>query len=128
MIQVNLSRVVLIFLITIFLGWGTNSIYGQSNASNNYQETTNSYLIEFHHTPETCSETLDKFSSDAPELLNNIEWGCLSGDHTGYLIVESKNEVGALQTLPASLRSEAKVEKVNKFTMAQIKSLHQPHN
>jgi hypothetical protein len=44
------------------------------------------------------------------------------------MIVESTNEVAALQTLPASLRPEAKVEKVDKFTMAQIKSLHLQHN
>jgi len=128
MIQFSFPRVVLIILITIFIGWGTNSIHGQNQMNNGYQETLNSYLIEFHHTPETCLATLDKFSSDAPEILNKIEWGCLSGDHTGYMIVDAKNEVGALQTLPASLRPEAKAEKVDKFTMAQIKSLHQQHN
>jgi hypothetical protein len=90
-------------------------------------ETMNTYLIKFPHTPENCIATLDKISKDSPDLLNKIEWGCKSGDHTGYMIVESKNEVAALQMVPSSLRSDAKVEKLDKFTMTEIKSLHQNH-
>jgi hypothetical protein len=94
---------------------------------NSPMETMNTYLIKFPHTPENCIATLDKISKDSPELLNKIEWGCKSGDHTGYMIVESKNEAAALQMVPSSERSEAKVEKLDKFNMAEIKSLHQNH-
>ena len=90
-------------------------------------EAMNTYLIKFPHTAENCIATLDKISKDSPELLNKIEWGCKSGDHTGYMIVDSKNEVAALQMVPSLVRSDAKVEKLDKFTMAEIKSLHQNH-
>ncbi len=85
------------------------------------------YLIKFSYTPGPCIAALDKISDDSPEILNNIDWGCKSGDHTGYMIVNSKNEVDALQMVPASLRMEAKVEQLNKFSMADIKALHQKH-
>ena len=87
--------------------------------------TTNTYMIKFPHTEKTCLSLLDKLSSDSPEILDEIEWGCLSGDHTGYMIVNSKNEVGALQLLPAPIRNEVKVEKVDKFSITQIETLHQ---
>ena len=90
-------------------------------------ETMSTFLIKFPHTAENCLATLDNISKDSPELLNKIEWGCKSGDHTGYMIVDSKNEISALQMVPSSVRSEAKVEKLDKFTMAEIKSLHQNH-
>lgn len=86
-----------------------------------------SYLLKFSHTPESCLATLDKISGDSPDLLNKIEWGCKSGDHTGYLVVSSKDELSALQMVPASVRNETKAEKVDKFTVAEIKALHQKH-
>jgi len=86
--------------------------------------TTNTYMIKFPHTAKTCLSLLDELSSDSPEILDKIEWGCLSGDHTGYMIVTSKNEVAALQLLPAPIRNEVKVEKLDKFSMAQIEALH----
>jgi len=86
--------------------------------------TTNTYMIKFPHTAKTCLSLLDELSSDSPEILDKIEWGCLSGDHTGYMIVNSKNEVAALQLLPAPIRNEVKVEKLDKFSMAQIEALH----
>ncbi len=122
------SKGFFILIITFLLGCGTNSLQAQNNYNSSDQGTVNSYLIKLPHTPETCLKTLDKLSSESPELLNKIEWGCLSGDHTGYLIIDGENEVAVLQTLPADFRPEAKVEKVDKFTMAQIKSLHQQHN
>jgi hypothetical protein len=115
-------------LLLILFESGTTSTYSQQQTKSTNPDTMNSYLIKFPHTPGTCLATLDKFSSNAPELLNRIEWGCMSGDHTGYLIVERKNEVSALQTIPAVLRSDAKVEKLDKFTMEQIKEFHQQHH
>jgi hypothetical protein len=90
-------------------------------------ETMNIYLLKIPHTSKNCLSTLDKVSKDSPELLNKIDWGCMSGDHTGYMTVNSKNEDAALQMIPASMRSEAKVEKLDKFTVAEITSLHQKH-
>jgi hypothetical protein len=85
------------------------------------------YLLKFVHTPESCLATLDKISGDSPDLLTKIEWGCKSGDHTGYMIVNSKDEIAALQMVPASIRNETKAEKLDKFTTADIKAFHQKH-
>jgi len=84
----------------------------------------NTYLIKLSHTLENCLATLDKISKEDSKLLSKIDWGCMSGDHTGYLIVNSKDEKSALEMLPASIRDQAKIEKVDKFTKEQIESFH----
>ena len=86
-----------------------------------------SYLLMFSHTSESCLATLDNISGDSPEVLNKIECGCKSGDHTGYIILDGKNEADVLQMIPTALRSSTKVEQVNKFSMADIEALHQKH-
>jgi hypothetical protein len=85
------------------------------------------YLLMFPHTSESCLATLDKISGDSPELLNKIDWGCKSGDHTGYIILDGINEADVLQMIPNALRSSTKVEQVNKFSLADIEALHQKH-
>ena len=135
----NLIFSISLSLAVLFLFVGSLA-FAQNKATNKPLQTENkieqmsnqklemqSYLIKFSHTPETCMAALDKISADSPEILNNIDWGCKSGDHTGYMIVNSKNEVDALQMIPASLRMEAKVEQLNKFSTADIKALHQKH-
>jgi hypothetical protein len=134
------QRISLILSITLLIFLTSLSVFAQNKPSkigiqtdkkmemnSSPMEMMNTYLIKFPHTPETCLATLDKISKDSPELLNKIEWGCKAGDHTGYMIVDSKNEISALQMVPASVRSDAKVEKLDKFTMAEIKTLHQNH-
>ena len=82
------------------------------------------YLIMSPHTKETCLKDLDAVMTETPQLLDRFEWGCMAGDHTGYLIVEAKSEEAARDMLPMSLRKDAKVIPLNKFTADQIRSFH----
>ena len=80
------------------------------------------YMVEFKHTPEECLNTLDKIKDKDAKLLNKIEWGCMSGDHTGYLVVNASNEQEALKGIPADFN--AKAYKIAKFTPKQIEDFH----
>lgn len=83
------------------------------------------YLIEMKHTPEQCVAELDRISAEAPKLLDQVEWGCMAGDHTGYLMVWAENEAAAKNMVPAFLRGEdTRVVALTKFTADQIKSFH----
>jgi hypothetical protein len=82
------------------------------------------YLVTSPHTPEECLKALDSVSAMGSKTLGKYEWGCLSGDHTGYTMVEATSEEEALKVVPPNLREKAKAEKVTKFTVAQIKGLH----
>jgi hypothetical protein len=83
------------------------------------------FLIEMKHTPEQCVAGLDQISAESPKLLDQVAWGCMAGDHTGYLMVWAENEAAAKNMVPAFLRGdETLILALNKFTAEQIKSFH----
>jgi hypothetical protein len=82
------------------------------------------YFIEVTHTPEQCLKTLDEVKDMGKDKLMKWEWGCMSGNHTGYLMVEANNQAEALNWVPMDERSSAKVIKLNKFSMDQIAEFH----
>jgi hypothetical protein len=83
------------------------------------------YLIESPHTNEECLRALDEILLRGPGALAKYDFGCMSGDHTGYVIVESGSESEARENVPSFLRGKARIVKVDKITPEQIKSFHQ---
>jgi hypothetical protein len=82
------------------------------------------YLLTTTHTPEQCLAALDEMASKDKELLAKMDWGCMSGDHTGYAIVTASDEKTAIGMLPPANRVTAKAEMVTKFTPEQIQAIH----
>ena len=80
------------------------------------------YLVISPHTPEECIKALDEISAEGTATL--AKFGCKAGDHTGYAMVMAKTDEEALSIVPESIRGEAKAIKLNKFTMADIKTAH----
>jgi hypothetical protein len=81
------------------------------------------YLITATHTPEECHKTLEEAALQK-KLLDKAEWGCRSGDHTMYLMTDAKSTEDAIAMLPENMRQRAKAVKLNKFTAAEIKKIH----
>lgn len=48
------------------------------------------YLIETTHTPEQCLADLDTVLEQSPGLLQKLEWGCRTGVHMGWAVVEPR--------------------------------------
>ncbi len=82
------------------------------------------FLVIISHTPESCLADLDKVSAKGEKLLATFDWGCMYGDHSGYAVIEAKDEAAARAMLPAGL-SEVKLIKVGKYTREQIRSFHE---
>ncbi len=82
------------------------------------------YIVETTHTNEECLRELDEIMKEGKEVLDEFYWGCEKGDHTGYAIVEARNEVEARLLVPDFLRDKAKVVQVSQFTPDQIRSMH----
>ena len=59
-----------------------------------------------------------------PKVLDKFVFGCKEGDHTGHAIVDIKSLREALAMVPGFLQESACVNKVHKFTPAEIKSFH----
>jgi len=82
------------------------------------------YFIESLHTPEECLRALDEVLAKSPDMLAKYEWGCMSGDHTGYAIVEARSAQEAAGIVPEFLRGKARVVKLNRFTPEQVRQFH----
>ncbi len=82
-----------------------------------------SYLVIAPHTPEQCLAALDHLA-DA-KVLERIEFGCESGDHTGYARVDARSAEEALAMVPTAERSSARAVPLTKFTPEQVRAYHQ---
>ena len=107
-------------LFAAILGVVARGVLGSPRAS-----ASERYLIETTHTPAECLAALDTMAEQDKKLLAKTDWGCLSGDHTGYIVVDADSEQAARALLPEKMRANAKVIKVTKFTPKEIASLHQ---
>lgn len=85
------------------------------------------YIVESPHTKDECLRALDEILAEGPAALNKFDWGCQTGDHTGYAVVDAENETNVRNMIPSFLRTKARVIKVGKFTPEQIRSFHSSH-
>ncbi|MDA8101219.1 MAG: hypothetical protein M0042_16490 [Nitrospiraceae bacterium] len=82
------------------------------------------YLVESPHTPEECLKALDGQLAIGPDMLKKTFYGCMKGDHTGYAIVDAKDESDARKIVPKFLVNKARVIEVGQFTPEMIRSFH----
>ncbi|MEN6371568.1 MAG: hypothetical protein ABFD64_06085 [Armatimonadota bacterium] len=82
------------------------------------------FMVESSHTKEECVQSLDELKNKEPEILDKMEFGCMSGVHTGWATVDAANESEVRNMIPSDLRDKARVVEVSKFTPEQIESFH----
>jgi hypothetical protein len=85
------------------------------------------YLVISPHTAEECLTALNDVSMLGKDILAKYDWGCMSGDHTGYIKVQAASEAEALKVVPQAIRAKARVIKIAKFTPEQIAMAHKNH-
>jgi len=85
------------------------------------------YLVISPHTAEECLAALDDVSTLGKDVLAKYDWGCMSGDHTGYFKTQAASEAEALKAVPQSIRAKARAIKLAKFTPEQIAMAHKNH-
>ena len=80
------------------------------------------YLIE---TPHKAQECLNLFQLlNAQGYLTHFDWGCKSGVHNGWAVIEANNEAEARLAVPPLVRSQARVVKVTKFDADTLAQMH----
>jgi hypothetical protein len=82
------------------------------------------YMIETPHTKEECLQALDEQLAKGPETLKTTFYGCKAGDHTGYALVDVRNEKEARELVPSFLIGKARIFEVDTFTPEMIKAFH----
>ena len=71
------------------------------------------FLVESPHTEHDCKLAVKLIQSAG--YINNFDWGCKDGVHTGWVMIEAENAAQALGIVPAVIRDKAKAIKLNKF-------------
>ena len=77
------------------------------------------FLVESPHTVEDCKRAVKMVFTMG--YLNNFDWGCKSGTHTGWVIIEADNEPEALQVVPPFLRSKARAIGLAKYEPEMVR-------
>jgi Skp family chaperone for outer membrane proteins len=108
-------------LLSVFILLCASSSLAQTNpkaAKNSH------YLVQSPHTQEQCMNVMEEMKSKGDQYLSKFYFGCMSGDHTAYAILEAPSEDAARKMLPKDVQQNARVTKVDKFTAAQIEKMH----
>lgn len=82
------------------------------------------YLIASRHEADQCIQALDDTLAKGTGVLDKFVFGCKDGDHTAYAIADVKSLSDALALVPDFLQADACITRVDKYTPADIKSLH----
>ena len=72
------------------------------------------YLIETPHTAKECQLLMEQIY--AMGYLHHFDWGCPSGVHSGWAIIDAESEAQARLAVPPLVRKKARVIKLDKFT------------
>jgi hypothetical protein len=80
------------------------------------------FLIETPHVAEDCQRLVEEIY--AMGFLLHFDWGCKSGVHCGWAIIEAENEAQARLVVPPLVRGKARVTKLVKFDVDDVRSSH----
>ncbi|MEO6910982.1 MAG: hypothetical protein ABI158_08675 [Edaphobacter sp.] len=88
------------------------------------------FLIEVPHEGDflACTKVVQVFLSAGSHFLSQADWGCMDGDHSAWITVDTENKEEALRIIPPAFRKQARVVALNKFTREQIETLMEQHS
>lgn len=87
------------------------------------------FLIEVSHEPTKveCARTAYIFLKTGSHFLSHADWGCSDGEHKAWLIVDIESEEEARYILPPVYRPQAKIVRLNKFTIDEVDEILSQH-
>ena len=82
------------------------------------------YQMELEHTEKECVAAVNMIVTYGMHLMNHTWFGCDDGVHKGWLNVEANSRNEALYILPHSIRNQAIIVEVRKYTAEEAKEGH----
>ena len=88
------------------------------------------FLIEVPHEASVvaCARVVDVFLKSGSHFLSNADWGCRDGEHKAWMVVDVESKDEACRILPPLLRPQAKIVKLNTFSIGEIEDILQRHD
>jgi len=87
------------------------------------------FLIEVTHegTPVACARAAEVFLRTGSHLLTHADWGCMDGEHKAWMVADVDSKDAALSIVPPAFRSQARVVRLNAFTLKDVDDLLRHH-
>jgi hypothetical protein len=87
------------------------------------------FLIEVPHEAElvACAQAVEILLKTGSHFLTHADWGCMDGEHKGWIIAEVASKEEARSILPPSLRSRAKIVQLNYFSLEETDAFLRYH-
>jgi hypothetical protein len=88
------------------------------------------FLIEVPHDAEkaACARAIRTFLRTGSHFLANADWGCSDGEHKAWLILELPSREDALTVVPPTYRAEARVVKLDRYTLREVEESLRHHD
>jgi len=80
------------------------------------------FLIETSHGEEVCLNLIGLLNAQG--YLRHFDWGCVSGVHSGWAVIEAESELEARLAIPPLVRRQARIVRVVKFDAATFARMH----
>ena len=86
-------------------------------------------LIEVPHKAEriACARAVEILLKTGSHFLTHADWGCADGVHKAWIIAEVDSKEEARAILPPSMRSQAKIVRLNYFSLEEIDAILRHH-
>jgi hypothetical protein len=90
---------------------------------------TSRFLIEVPHEEGVvaCARAVEVFLSSGSHFVSHADWGCYDGVHKAWIVVEAESKDEARHVVPPIFRAQAKIVKLNAFTLKDIQSILASH-
>jgi len=87
------------------------------------------FLIEAPHDAErlACARVVEIFLKTGSHFLTHADWGCTDGEHKAWIVADVETKDEARSILPPAFRAQAKIVKLNDFTMEQVDEILRHH-
>ena len=88
------------------------------------------FLIEVPHDAEhvACARVVEIFLKTGSHFLTHADWGCRDGDHKAWIIADVESKEEARYILPPAFRSQARIVRLNYFTMEEVDEVLRQHS
>ncbi len=84
------------------------------------------FLVVVPHDPEECLDVIEQTLNQGPGFEEAYKWGCLVGNHTGYVFVQASGADEALfDYVPHVLRDRAVVYRVSRFSGRDLRAMRE---
>lgn len=80
------------------------------------------FIVVVRHEPEECLDAIEQTIAQGPGFQHAYDWGCLVGDHIGFVAVMAGSRQEAIDDyVPYRWRKQARAYRVRPVTVTELR-------